>query len=90
MIAARFALVALICLVRQIYWVTEQPSSSVAMFLPYLELVLYPARIMLGFPAGLFQRLHLGLAKWCHMCGQSYDDNPCSSHFVSDHVPFAT
>ena len=60
MIAARFGLVALICLVRQVYWCTEQPSSSVAMFFPYLELALYPARVLLGFPAGLFQRLRLG------------------------------
>lgn len=57
MLACRFALVALVALVRQIWWVTEQPNSSVAQYLPYLEIVLNPCRHLLGFAPGLCQRL---------------------------------
>ena len=59
LVAARYAMVVLVCLVRQVMWVTEQPASSVAPFLPYLEVALYTARQMLGFPAGLLQKLCL-------------------------------
>ena len=61
MIACRFALIALVCLVRQVWWVTEQPSSSVAHYLEYLELALEPARCMGGFAQGMLQRLSFGL-----------------------------
>lgn len=58
-IAARFGLIAVLCLVRQVWWAIEQPVSSVAMWLPYLELALYPARLILGFQASMFQKLTL-------------------------------
>ncbi|CAL1170066.1 unnamed protein product [Cladocopium goreaui] len=61
LVAARYAMVVLVCLVRQVMWVTEQPASSVAPFLPYLEVALYTARQMLGFPAGLLQKFWMGL-----------------------------
>ena len=57
LVAARYAMLVLVCLVRQV--ITEQPASSVAPFLPYLEVALYTARQMLGFPAGLLQKLCL-------------------------------
>lgn len=57
LIACRFALVALLCMVRCVWWLTEQPSSSVAHWLPYIELALQPARCMLGFTGGLWQRM---------------------------------
>lgn len=59
LLAARFALCVLVCLARQVYWVTEQPVSSLAQYLPYLEMVLYPAKLMIGFASGLFQKLYL-------------------------------
>lgn len=59
-IAARFGLVALLCLVRQIWWDCEQPSSSLAEFLPYLEAALHPAMVMMGFQASVSQKLPLG------------------------------
>lgn len=58
LLAARFALCVLVCLSRQVFWCTEQPVSSVAQYLPYLEVALYPAKFMIGFAAGLFQKLH--------------------------------
>lgn len=59
MIAARFAMVVLVCMARSVYWITEQPSSSLAQFLPYLELALNPAKVVLGFAPGLVQKLSL-------------------------------
>lgn len=59
-IAARFGLVALLCLVRQVWWDCEQPSSSLAEFLPYLEAALHPAMVMMGFQASVSQKLPLG------------------------------
>ncbi|CAK9073240.1 unnamed protein product, partial [Durusdinium trenchii] len=44
-----------------VYWVTEQPVSSLAQYLPYLEMVLYPAKLMIGFASGLFQKFWMGL-----------------------------
>ena len=64
MIACRYALCVLICIVRAVWWATEQPSSSLAQFLPYLEHVLNPAKVMLGFAPGLVQRLCLGSMEW--------------------------
>ena len=65
LLAARYSMLVLVCLVRQVMWVTEQPASSVAPFLPYLEVALYTARQMLGFPAGLLQKLRLSkLMDW--------------------------
>ncbi|CAK8991889.1 Uncharacterized protein SCF082_LOCUS2851 [Durusdinium trenchii] len=61
LLAARYALLVLVCLVRQVHWITEQPVSSVAMYLPYLEVALHTARQMLGFPAGLLQKFWMGL-----------------------------
>lgn len=57
--AARFGLLVLLAMVRGVYWCTEQPSSSFALFLPYLEAALNPNLYMLGFPAGLIQKLPL-------------------------------
>lgn len=57
LIAARYALLALICLARAVYWITEQPASSVAHHLPYIKFALYPARLMTGFAGAIFQRL---------------------------------
>lgn len=76
LLAARYALLVLVCLVRQVHWITEQPVSSVAMYLPYLEVALHTARQMLGFPAGLLQKLYLDFkralydscAHYCIMC----------------------
>ena len=59
-LACRFALVALLCLVRQVWWLAEQPGSSVARHLPYLELALAPAMNTLGFAQGIFQKVWFG------------------------------
>lgn len=56
-IAARFGMIILVCLARQIWWLAEQPSSSVAHFLPYIQAGLYPAVRMLGFVGGVIQRM---------------------------------
>ncbi|CAK9076947.1 Putative rhamnose biosynthetic enzyme 1 [Durusdinium trenchii] len=61
MIAARFALCILICLARGVWWICEQPVSSVAMYLHYIEHAIYPARTMLGFQAGFIQKFWMGL-----------------------------
>ena len=58
LIASRFAMLLLVCCVRQIWHLTEQPASSVAKYLPYLELALHPDRMMLGFQPGLCQNLY--------------------------------
>ena len=59
-IAARFALVALLCHCRQVWWITEQPGTSVAHFLPYIRMALFLARLMLGFSGGVLQKMPLG------------------------------
>ena len=58
LIACRFSMVVLVCLVRQIWHLTEQPGSSVARHLPYLELALHPDRMMMGFQSSLCQYLY--------------------------------
>jgi len=60
LIACRFGLIALLCLVRQIWWNTEQPGGSVAQWLPYLQVPLHPDRTILGFQSSLIQRLFPG------------------------------
>lgn len=67
-IACRFGLIAILCLVRQIWWDTEQPASSVAQWLPYLEVALHPARTILGFQSSMFQKLQLGCTMSMSMC----------------------
>ena len=49
LVACRFGMIALLCLVRQIWWNTEQPGGSVAQWLPYLEVALHPDRTILGW-----------------------------------------
>ncbi|CAL1157826.1 unnamed protein product [Cladocopium goreaui] len=61
LIACRFSMVVLVCLVRQIWHLTEQPGSSVARHLPYLELALHPDRMMMGFQSSLCQYFWMGL-----------------------------
>mmetsp|Transcript_85335 Transcript_85335/g.135247 ORF Transcript_85335/g.135247 Transcript_85335/m.135247 type:complete len:372 (+) Transcript_85335:17-1132(+) len=61
LIAARYAIMALICLVRSIFWLTEQPSSSVAQFLPYIVHALHPDQMMVGFAGAVIQRMWMGL-----------------------------
>ena len=61
LLACRFALIALICLARQVWWLAEQPSSSVAHFLEYIQLALAPAQLMIGFAQGLLQRMWFGV-----------------------------
>ena len=58
LIACRFSMVVLVCLVRQIWHLTEQPGSSVARHLPYLESALHPDRTMVGFQPALCQYLY--------------------------------
>lgn len=57
-IAARFGMIILICLARQIWWLAEQPASSVAHWLPYIQTGLYPATRMVGFAGGVIQRMY--------------------------------
>ena len=59
MFASRFGLICLICIVRSVFWACEQPNTSLAMYLHYLEHVLNANRIMLGFAVGQCQRLFL-------------------------------
>ena len=61
LIAARYAIMALICLVRSIFWLTEQPSSSVAQFLPYIVHALHPDQMMVGFAGAVIQRMSFGI-----------------------------
>ena len=70
-IACRFGLIAIICLVRKIWWDTEQPASSVAQWLPYLEVALHPDRTILGFQSSLFQKLPLGCMNAIAYCSIS-------------------
>ena len=56
-IAARYAMIILVCLARQVWWLTEQPSSSVAHWLPYIRAALYPAACIYGFARGVVQRM---------------------------------
>lgn len=60
MLAARWALLAMLFHVRRVWWLCEQPVSSVAHYLPYIEAALYPGRYLAGFAGGLLQRLPLG------------------------------
>lgn len=41
----------------------EQPNGSLALFLQYIVMVLYPCRYMLGFQSSFVQRMSLG---WIH------------------------
>ena len=59
MLACRFSLICILCLVREIFWCGEQPSSTVALFLPYLETVMNANIYLRGFPAALIQKLLL-------------------------------
>ena len=58
-LAARFGLVVLLAICRQVFWLCEQPSSSVAPYLPYLDWVMNINRVMSGLPAGSVVRLLL-------------------------------
>jgi hypothetical protein len=48
-------------LARQVWWLAEQPSSSVAHFLEYIQLALAPAQLMIGFAQGLLRRMWFGV-----------------------------
>ena len=61
MLAARWALLGLLCQVRKVFFLVEQPVSSVAHHLPYMEALLTPGKFMMGFPSGLYQRLCLDI-----------------------------
>ena len=59
--ACRFSLLVLVCVARMVYWVCEQPSSSLAIYLPYIEWVLNLNRINPGLIPGRVVRLWLGI-----------------------------
>lgn len=58
-IASRFCLLALIAVARQSYWGGEQPGSSVAILLEYVEWLMNCNRCMVGFSPGSTVRLTL-------------------------------
>lgn len=64
-LASRFGLVILICLVRQIFWGCEQPASSLAMYLPYIEMAFNSNKFIYGMPCGFVQKLFLGFNPTC-------------------------
>jgi hypothetical protein len=58
-LASRFCLLALIAVARQSYWGGEQPGSSVAILLEYVEWLMNCNRCMVGFSPGSTVRLTL-------------------------------
>lgn len=83
LIACRFGLIALLCLVRQIWWNTEQPGGSVAQWLPYLQVPLHPDRTILGFQSSLIQRFWMGLFGHRSLKRTVCFGNPCWLHMLS-------
>lgn len=61
LLAARTAILICVCLARQVYWEIEQPASSVAPYLPYLDWVLNINRSMSGMNPGTVVKFRLCL-----------------------------
>lgn len=59
--AARFSMMGLVALVRQVWWACEQPSGSLAPYLHYVQHLLHPCLRALGFQPGWFQRMSADL-----------------------------
>lgn len=59
MLACRWALAILVCVAREVYWGYEQPASSVAPFLPYLEWCFNLNASMHGFQPAAMVKLTL-------------------------------
>ena len=76
-LAARFCLLALLAIARQVYWGGEQPGTSVAILLDYVEWVMNCNRSMIGFLPSTTVRLILVGKKALHI-----KRNPAT---VSDH-----
>ena len=57
MLSSRYGLIILVCIVRQVYWGCEQPHSSLAMYLPWLEMVCNSNKYLYGMPCGFVQKL---------------------------------
>ena len=66
MLAARTAILICICLARQVYWAVEQPASSVAPYLHYLDWALNINRSMSGMNPGTIVKVSLVLL-WSHV-----------------------
>ncbi|CAL1141668.1 unnamed protein product [Cladocopium goreaui] len=60
-LAARFCLLALLAIARQVYWGGEQPGTSVAILLDYVEWVMNCNRSMIGFLPSTTVRFWMGL-----------------------------
>ena len=59
LLAARTALLICVCLARKVFWGIEQPASSVAPYLQYLDWVININRAMSGFSPGNIVKLRL-------------------------------
>lgn len=68
LLAARTAILICVCVARQVYWGIEQPASSVAPYLRYLDWVLNINRTMSGMNPGTIVKLLRGyfLVFWFH------------------------
>ena len=55
--ACRYAMLVMVAVARAVYWVCEQPHSSTAPLLPYMEWVLNLNRLNVGLDAGRLVRL---------------------------------
>lgn len=62
LLASRTAILVLVCVARRVWWGVEQPATSVAPFLHYMDWAININRCMTGMPAGHIYKLHLGMA----------------------------
>ena len=58
-IAARWAVGAIIAVVRRVLWAAEQPSSSVLPMIPCVKYLMQLNAYGYGYPGGMLVRLHL-------------------------------
>lgn len=70
LLACRTAILILVCIARRVWWGAEQPATSVAPYLHYMDWAININRCMTGFPAGHLHKLRLGSAStaYDYMC----------------------
>ena len=61
LLTCRYALMVLVAVARAVWWLCEQPVSSLATKLPYLDWVMNLNMVHRGLDAGRLVRLHLSL-----------------------------